>query len=95
MGRSSRESGYLNGRRLARLDVRTGCHDRAPLGIGPRRWTTFWEAATHRPRATAVGHAHALQAAWYQVREGEAQVFYGLADARQEPIHWTTCWTAW
>ena len=93
LGRFLEEVEY-HGRRLAKLNMALG------------ESTTCWPLRAvvdevlegrHAPAREQLQliSAHALQEAYYQVREAEAQVFYGLSHAEAEAEGWTICSRAW
>jgi len=78
------EAVEYHGRRLARLNVQLETVG-ALLATFDRELGVFLNGA-HAPAREQLhlATAHALQSAWYQVRENESQAFYGLAHAEAE-----------
>src|SRR5262249_32917185 len=80
MGQFFEGVGY-QGRRLARLNVERDATVELLAEFGQAMDEIL--SGEHAParEQLQLATAHALQAAWYQVREGEARVFYGVAHA--------------
>jgi signal transduction histidine kinase len=70
-----------HGKRLARLNVELYQVDALLAVMGEAAGEILGGEHAPAREQLQLATAHVLQAAWYQVRESEAQVFYGLADA--------------
>ncbi|HXA52956.1 MAG TPA: sensor histidine kinase [Candidatus Acidoferrum sp.] len=80
MGQFFEAVGY-HGRRLARLNVELDATVALLAEFGQAVDEILGGGHAPAREQLQLATAHALQSAWYQVREGEAQVFYDLAYA--------------
>jgi signal transduction histidine kinase len=78
------EAVEYHGKRLARLNTELAQVEALLVVMGEAAGEIL--AGAHAPsrEQLQLATAQVLQAAWYKVRESEAQVFYGLADAEAE-----------
>jgi signal transduction histidine kinase len=73
-----------HGKRLARLNMGLDQLDSVLAVLGETAGEVLGGQHAPAREQLQLATSHALQAAWYQVRESEAQVFYGLAHAEAE-----------